>query len=59
MSEPRCETCRYWREHAMTCHRYPPENAGRDFPTYWPRTWMGDWCGEWVQREPDPWEREP
>lgn len=45
----------------MTCHRYPPENAGRDFPTYWPRTWMGDWCGEWVQREPEPnWlEREP
>lgn len=54
MSEPTCETCKFWYrlddEEGM-CRRYPPftvrtdPNIGMDAFTF-PATSMSEWCGE-------------
>ena len=63
MSEPRCETCRYWSTYPGmrelgACRRYPPAQVDGKSGVI-PAQSSLSWCGEWVQREPDPWEREP
>lgn len=48
MTQPRCETCRFYQAADLSCCRFPPvQTAYRSgFPTAKPE-W---WCGEYQQR---------
>jgi hypothetical protein len=64
VSEPKCETCRYWGEakqpltghKAMVCRRGPPTLASN---YNWPVVKHDDWCGEWAAKAQEWLEREP
>jgi hypothetical protein len=59
MAEPRCDTCRFWRDlHDQwagkgECHRFPPSPSRADMRNgdhAWPQTVNRSWCGEHAER---------
>ncbi len=58
MSGETCQSCMYW----IRFVHEPDDDTAKGWCARYPQH-VGvcalHWCGEWVQREPDPWEREP
>ena len=54
MSNPTCETCRWYHDDGH-CRRYPPTVVVSDpaIKQFWPEVELFHWCGEHTPRVPD------